>query len=1111
MIRGIVARAVAVYLVCAASAVVAQPIVTLEAVGDHDDAHEIVVASGSTVQLVYAISEAADLASFQNDMTFTGDFGSLSGTLAGTWWGAQDATTLTFNYNATDDYWRLFSYVDTPPPYSYSNAGESSLVIFELVANSGDIEIDLLSLAEAGNNPPDHLWVSADPDTGDFDDLIVDTANSLPTVTIHVSDVVYGASPASITVEDGPGTLPEKLDVDVTIENVQDLWVWDFDAYWTPGGPRVLAAGDVAHGGWWNQSYWPTVVTSSFVRVSGGPDEAGDPKMPVMQSGSGTLATLTLDYAGVATGTHGLEFRVAELASYDGTPPAGFLSILHAQVVDLEIIVEPALPPGTPAWETEPHATATDTIAMTATAVTDNHSPAEDIQYQSEIGGAPQGWQSNRDFMPGGLATNSEHVCRVQARDGVGNESDWSAPVAVYTFAADPIAGTPPLDDHQTASIRANWLHNGNPTATTTYQVGAWLGDTATGDPDHLYDSPGDDTLKTCDGLSTNTQYTFCVRAVNGDGLPTAWVPLGTDYTLAADPLAGAPPIDQHTTTSVRANWLHNGNPTATTTYQVGVWAGGTATGPPDTTIDAAGGDTSATIAGLGVNSQHTVCVRALNGDDVPTDWVLLGTTHTLAADPVAGTPPLDDHQTNSIRANWLHNGNPPATTSYQVGAWLGSSAVGAPDHLYDSPGDDHVAVCDGLSVNAQYTFCVRALNGDDVPTGWIPLGTAYTLAADPLAGVPPLDQHTTESIRANWLHNGNPTATTTYQVGVWAGGTATGDPDTSFDSPGDDTFKVCTALAINAQYTFCVRAVNGDATETDWVPLGTDYTLADVPGGGAVTAAGPNQVEADWTLGTNPAGTEFQSEIWTGTSFTGPGDALVEQKPWGPTLGATFANLSPNTLYSVRVRARSHNTALPVSDWTVLGSGGVYTSAVAPGRVVIDERSMIGGRLNGFGRASRTLGILRVELNGNPADTRIAVRIGDDAGDGWLRFGNAGQGEDERHLYANGTQPTPYTPAQLQNARIRGLAPDTLHEFHAQAFNGADDPTAIVEAGDASTTKDCDVNGSGVVTALDFAHIRAAMLRGDDFTDKWPCDPNDGDGIGQGDLDDTRNKILNP
>ena len=36
-------------------------------------------------------------------------------------------------------------------------------------------------------------------------------------------------------------------------------------------------------------------------------------------------------------------------------------------------------------------------------------------------------------------------------------------------------------------------------------------------------------------------------------------------------------------------------------------------------------------------------------------------------------------------------------------------------------------------------------------------------------------------------------------------------------------------------------------------------------------------------------------------------------------------------------------------------------------------------------------------------------------------------------------------------------------------------------------------------------------MIRGDDFTDNWPADPNDHDGIGADDLNDTRDRVLNP
>ncbi len=63
--------------------------------------------------------------------------------------------------------------------------------------------------------------------------------------------------------------------------------------------------------------------------------------------------------------------------------------------------------------------------------------------------------------------------------------------------------------------------------------------------------------------------------------------------------------------------------------------------------------------------------------------------------------------------------------------------------------------------------------------------------------------------------------------------------------------------------------------------------------------------------------------------------------------------------------------------------------------------------------------------------------------------------------------------------------------------------------AGDATTSKDGDVNRSGVVTALDYAYIRATILQGGPLV--WPCDVSDDAAVNVQDLSLTRARILNP
>ena len=106
--------------------------------------------------------------------------------------------------------------------------------------------------------------------------------------------------------------------------------------------------------------------------------------------------------------------------------------------------------------------------------------------------------------------------------------------------------------------------------------------------------------------------------------------------------------------------------------------------------------------------------------------------TYTLASEP--GAAALSDIGTSSIKANWTA-GTPanPGGTQYLVECWQGATCA-APSTYVDSSG--WVASLDnlfsGLTPNTQYSFQVKAKNGNDVETAFTPLGTVYTLANTP-------------------------------------------------------------------------------------------------------------------------------------------------------------------------------------------------------------------------------------------------------------------------------------------------------------------------------------------------------------------------------------------
>jgi len=165
----------------------ALPIVELKAVGSYPNPHDITVSPGTPVRLVYTISSATDLTDFQNRITITGDFTAVSGTAAGTWWGAQLTTSFYWNYQPTVSMYNALGFASMPP-YSYSKADEASLAFIDLTPVAGTVVVDLTSLS---NPKRINIWESCDPVLGyPAVAMGVDLANSHPVVTIHTESPV---------------------------------------------------------------------------------------------------------------------------------------------------------------------------------------------------------------------------------------------------------------------------------------------------------------------------------------------------------------------------------------------------------------------------------------------------------------------------------------------------------------------------------------------------------------------------------------------------------------------------------------------------------------------------------------------------------------------------------------------------------------------------------------------------------------------------------------------------------------------------------------------------------------------------------------------------------
>lgn len=170
------------------------------------------------------------------------------------------------------------------------------------------------------------------------------------------------------------------------------------------------------------------------------------------------------------------------------------------------------------------------------------------------------GTSGTNSFFYTGLSTNTSAGIQVQAVTA-GGAGLLSASATVFTLAAIPIAGIPALDSVSTGSFRAVWSFNTNPPA-TRYVVRVT---TPSAGFTEYADLAGP-TFGVTQGIPPNSLFIASVTAVNGDGVRTAFVNLGSTATFARAPsnLVAA----SNNASTINLSWSNNGNPSYTI-YQV--------------------------------------------------------------------------------------------------------------------------------------------------------------------------------------------------------------------------------------------------------------------------------------------------------------------------------------------------------------------------------------------------------------------------------------------------------------------------------------------------------------------------------------------------------------
>lgn len=533
------------------------------------------------------------------------------------------------------------------------------------------------------------------------------------------------------------------------------------------------------------------------------------------------------------------------------------------------------------------------------------------------------------------LEANSVYQARVRAVSHSGVPGQYSSPiVSTATAVSAPGVVAPAFSNLSAGGLTFAWADGGNAAGTSYNPVISTSSD---------FSAPVSSAVTTnlyyaFTGLSVNATYYAHVRAFGAGGGWTAYTGAVSTVTRALTPLLAAAPFTGVATDSFTLGWGAGGNPPGTR-FEAEISVNNFATLAASSVTLAYG----AAFTGLTPNTLYQARVKAVNflGVDGPYSDPSRSTA-TLAMPPSSVGQPFTSVSAGAVTFTWADGGN-PGGTSYTVEL---SSTGFAPGTAVSSASTLALSqTFTGLQANTTYYLRSRAVNRDNVPSGYSSALAAVTLPLSPAAAAPPFSGVTDAGLAFGWTANGNP-QNTAYVAEI----SRDNFVSVAFTSVTLNAAAVFTGLTPNTTYTARVRAVNFAGTPGPYsAPIVSTATLA-VPPEAAVPSLTPAEdgLALSWAAGANPAGTRYEAEISTRPDFS----PLWSGAETGG-LTQSFA-LASNTTYYARVRARNHN-GIATADFA-LGSGLTYAAtpsvaaSTAPGEVSVTTFSFTNAVSTGTG-----------------------------------------------------------------------------------------------------------------------------------------------------------------
>lgn len=348
---------------------------------------------------------------------------------------------------------------------------------------------------------------------------------------------------------------------------------------------------------------------------------------------------------------------------------------------------------------------------------------------------------------------------------------------------------------------------------------------------------------------------------------------------------------------------------------------------------------------GLAANTTYGLFIRGMAGGvDGPGTSVSMGTY----ANPVTAGSPVAHVSSVTLPISVCGAG---ACSGYSFAASTDAAHNGV---VFTSATTNRlVSALTVTGLSALTTYYLRLTTLNTLGAG-IPVAAGSTRTSTDL--LPPINPSVTEvssvSARFNWAVGPNPPGLT-Y---VAQASSVASFGATLFSSTTLGVAALFPALSVNTSYYFRVGAVSGPTL--NFGPIAT-HPVAPAAAAAAFTAVSSEALTLAWSSSSNSADTLYAADVSPASDFS---SAVVSSVTRG--LAASFAGLTPNTVYHARVTAIGHSGIFSAT--VGMGSTATFAQPVVPLGAPFSNQGE-GGFSFSFGPGA------------NPAGTRFVVRISTD------------------------------------------------------------------------------------------------------------------------------------